>query len=398
VTSTLPHHPAGTGAAPLGPHDRDGDLPDGDRSRGDASGGDVPAESLRRETLGGEPSALDEAAARLAAWHAVRGAAAAGTGEGWDAAVGLPTQGRDAAPPSGPDEDDELAARLRARRSARHVAAAYAAAHGHVQLDDGDQVDDSDRAGPGGSRRRWSLGLRAAVVASVAVLLVAVVVAVVATLRPDDVITLAGADDPTASGVAAEGPAGAASASSPPSSAGPAAAGPAASGAPAPGADGVAGDGAAPGTVVVHVVGEVREPGLVTVPVGARVADAVAAAGGTTKRADTAALNLARAVVDGEQIRVPRPGEGPAAGSADDGTGTGADTGAGTGAAGGGLVPLNSAGAAELEQLPGIGPALAGRIIQWRDEHGPFTSVDELDEVSGIGPSVLGQVRDLVRL
>ncbi|MFE7406195.1 ComEA family DNA-binding protein [Isoptericola sp. NPDC057559] len=365
MTSTLPHHT--DGAAPLGP---------------DAAGRhDGPSDGARPDARAASP--LDEAAARLAAWHAVRGPAAAGAGDGpgadpWD-------HGGDLGGPPGPerDDEDELAARLRARRSARHVAAAYAAAHGHAQLD--------DHADHDGGRPRWSLGLRAAVVASVAVLLVAVAVAVVATLRPGEVVTLAGAGDAGSAGAASAAASPAASAPDPPATPGPAG-----HGEVTPGQDGDA-EGAAgpgPGTVVVHVVGEVREPGLVTVPVGARVADAVAAAGGTTKRADPAALNLARAVVDGEQIRVPRPGEQPEA----EGGGTSdADPGAG-GADGGGLVPLNSAGAAELEELPGIGPALAGRIVQWRDEHGPFTSVDELDEVSGIGPSVLGQVRDLVRL
>ena len=332
--------------------------------------------------------ALGEAAARLQAWHALREDSGGPLGDDpgrdlRDRSGGGPPLG--AAPWAGPAGEDELADRLRARRSARHVAAAYTAAHGHP-------VDGHD---DGGGPRRWSIGLRAAVVASVAVLLVALVVAVVATARPDDVVTLA---DASASSGAPAGP------SSP--SAGPStAAGAAGSGdlgvedAPV----GTPAAAPAPGTVVVHVVGEVREPGLVTVPSGARVADAVAAAGGTTRRADTAALNLARAVVDGEQIRVPRPGEPvPAADDAPDGGGVdgagGRGTGAGSGVPPGGGVNLNSAGAADLEELPGIGPALAERIVAWRAENGPFTSVDELDEVSGIGPSVLGQVRDLVTL
>lgn len=294
--------------------------------------------------------ALHEAAARLHAWHALREEAVAGAG---------------AAP-----AEDELTARLRSRQSARHVAAAYAAAHGHPL------GGHDDGAGP----RRWTLGLRAAVVASVVVLLVAVVVAVVASARPDDVITLAEDAAPTAVATSA-----------PPVEEAAAEGDPGERSAP----DGDAGATPPPGTVVVHVVGEVREPGLVTVPAGARVADAVAAAGGTTRRADAAALNLARAVVDGEQIRVPRPGEEPVEAVEPEGALPGAGTGPN---ADGGVVDLNTAGATELEQLPGIGPALAGRIVAWRDEHGPFTSVDELDEVSGIGPAVLGQVRDLVRL
>ncbi|MEU2199056.1 ComEA family DNA-binding protein [Isoptericola sp. NPDC019482] len=338
--------------------------------------------------------ALGEAAARLHAWHALREDSGGDPrhdpdhvrGHGaWAVPVG--DAGVGSVPWGAPSGEDELVDRLRARRSARHVAAAYTAAHGHP-------VDGHDA---GGGARRWSLGLRAAVVASVAVLLVAVVVAVVATARPDDVITLAGAPSGASAGPS-QPPAGRTAGAD-------AGAGTAADPAGTGDLDGEGAPAApeavpapAPGTVVVHVVGEVREPGLVTVPSGARVADAVAAAGGTTRRADAAALNLARAVVDGEQIRVPRPGEqvssadGAPEGAGEDGTGGGSD------ASAGGAVNLNSAGAADLEVLPGIGPALAERIVTWRDENGPFTSVDELDEVSGIGPSVLGQVRDLVTL
>ncbi|PZR53889.1 ComEA family DNA-binding protein [Xylanimonas oleitrophica] len=150
--------------------------------------------------------------------------------------------------------------------------------------------------------------------------------------------------------------------------------------------------------VVVHVVGQVITPGLVTLPAGARVADAVDAAGGPSADADLGALNLARAVVDGEQLRIPAPGEEvvepqlPAPGGA-----TGTPAGAPAGHAGG-LVDLNTADEAALQTLPGIGPALAGRIVAWRQENGGFASVDELDEVSGIGPAVLAKLRDLVRV
>ncbi|MFE5309287.1 ComEA family DNA-binding protein [Isoptericola sp. NPDC056605] len=387
MTTTLPPDHGGADAPPPAtfPPSDAGAPP---RPRTPAEGDDRPGSS------GPEPDrALGEAAARLRAWHALREDAGGppgrdpGRGPGRD--PGRDHQERpDGGPPVGPPwaapvEEDELADRLRARRSAQHVAAAYTAAHGHP-------VDGHD---DGGGARRWSIGLRAAVVASVAVLLVAVVVAVVASARPDDVITLA--DASASSGV----PTGPSSPSAGPSTAADAAvSADSGAGDPPAGTPGTPGATPAPGTVVVHVVGEVREPGLVTVPSGARVADAVAAAGGTTRRADAAALNLARAVVDGEQIRVPRPGEQlPAsAGAADESGGDG--TGGGSDAAAGGAVNLNSAGAAELEALPGIGPALAGRIVAWRDENGPFTSVDELDEVSGIGPSVLGQVRDLVTL
>ncbi|MBN0041303.1 helix-hairpin-helix domain-containing protein [Cellulosimicrobium cellulans] len=150
------------------------------------------------------------------------------------------------------------------------------------------------------------------------------------------------------------------------------------------------GTGAAPsGGVVVHVVGQVAAPGLVTVAADARVADALEAAGGATAEADLAALNLARTVTDGEQILVPRPGEAvPAAGTAPAGAGSATDA----------TVDLNAADAATLDALPGIGPVLAERIVAWREENGPFTAVEELGEVSGIGPAVLADVRDLVRV
>ncbi|GAB6938968.1 ComEA family DNA-binding protein [Isoptericola variabilis] len=350
----------------------------------------------------GPDRALGEAAARLQAWRVLRADADAPPSAGrgpWDGREGgrLPEAwpavdlagGQDGAGRPTPDGEDELADRLRARRSARHVAAAYTAAHGHP-------VDGHD---DGGGPRRWSIGLRAAVVASVAVLLVAVVVAVVATARPDDVITLAGASASSAASQASVGPSAAPSGASEPAGGTTAATGSFPEGAGGAGRPpGTSEAAPAPGTVVVHVVGEVREPGLVTVPAGARVADALAAAGGTTRRADAAGLNLARAVVDGEQIRVPRPGETvPAPGAVPDGA-DGSATGGAPGTSPGGAVSLNSATAADLEVLPGIGPALAGRIVAWREENGPFTSVDELDEVSGIGPSVLAQVRDLVTL
>ena len=148
--------------------------------------------------------------------------------------------------------------------------------------------------------------------------------------------------------------------------------------------DAIAADGSAvqSTTVVLHVVGQVVEPGLVTLPAGARVADAIEAAGGAVAEADLSAVNLARIVTDGEQILVPRPGE--------------AVPEAGGGGSGSGLVNLNAANTGTLETLPGIGPVLAQRIVDWRADHGRFTSVDELTEISGIGPALLDGVRDLV--
>lgn len=151
------------------------------------------------------------------------------------------------------------------------------------------------------------------------------------------------------------------------------------------------------GSVWVHVVGQVQRPGLVQLRPGARVADAVAAAGGASEEADLSAINLAAVVSDGQQVVVPSPGEQLSAGGGS-GQGTGAG-GSGAGGAGhGSLLDLNSADAAALVTLPGVGPVLAERIIAWRTTHGRFTNVDELQEVSGIGPAVLASVRDLVRV
>jgi competence protein ComEA len=135
-------------------------------------------------------------------------------------------------------------------------------------------------------------------------------------------------------------------------------------------------------TVVVSVVGLVARPGLVTVPSGARVADAVAAAGGLLPEADPATVNLAAVVVDGEQIAVGVAGSAP--GRASDGPATG------------GRVNLNTATVADLDALPGIGPVLAQRIVDHRSRAGRFASVDELNDVSGIGPAIFTGLADLV--
>jgi competence protein ComEA len=133
----------------------------------------------------------------------------------------------------------------------------------------------------------------------------------------------------------------------------------------------------------VHVSGAVRTPGLYVLPAGARVVDAIAAAGGFTEEADRNAVNLARTLDDGEQLPVPRAGEAP---PPDDAAPSPGD----------GLVDLNSADSAELETLPRIGPALAERIIAWRDDNGGFTSVEDLLAVPGIGDTMLESLRDLV--
>lgn len=154
-----------------------------------------------------------------------------------------------------------------------------------------------------------------------------------------------------------------------------------------------------PTQLVVHVVGAVNEPGIVTLAPGARVQDALDAAGGPLPEADLGRVNLARLVTDGEQIPVPLPGEtltpatDPASGPAQPPAGGGAGSTAGAATA---VVNINTATAAELDTLPGIGPVLAERIVAWRTENGPFLTVDDLGEVSGIGDKVLADVRPLV--
>lgn len=136
--------------------------------------------------------------------------------------------------------------------------------------------------------------------------------------------------------------------------------------------------------IVVSVIGLVRQPGLVTLVEGARVADAIAAAGGALPEADLSTVNLARLLVDGEQIAVGVPGSSLPGGGADPTDPAGV------------LIDLNTATAASLEELPGIGPVLAERILDFREEHGGFTAVEQLREVSGIGPTVYEGLVDLV--
>ncbi len=137
--------------------------------------------------------------------------------------------------------------------------------------------------------------------------------------------------------------------------------------------------GTAAAGITVHVAGEVARPGLVTVPAGSRIADAVAAVGGLLASADTSALNLAAPLADGQQVVV---------------WPLGADI---TAPAGRG-VHLNSASAAELEEIPGVGPVLAARIVAHRTENGPFVVVEDLLDVPGIGEAKLAAMRDFIAI
>jgi competence protein ComEA len=139
-------------------------------------------------------------------------------------------------------------------------------------------------------------------------------------------------------------------------------------------------DAVAGSVIYVHILGQVAHPGLYALRDGDRGVDIVAAAGGFTATADPAGINLARFLTDGEQIVVPAVGEVVATG----------------GGSGDGLVNLNTADAAALDTLPRIGPALAERILAWREKNGPFASAQDLLDVPGIGDAILEGLRDLV--
>ena len=183
-------------------------------------------------------------------------------------------------------------------------------------------------------------------------------------------------------------------------------------------ADGRNSDGTPAGNVVVHVAGAVKKAGVVRLPRGSRVHEAIAAAGGGGPEADLDRLNLASLLEDGQKIYVPRRGEaaqadasgGPsAAGSAPADNAAGADsTGGGDSAAGGSpgaagegaraKVNLNTASVEQLAELPKVGPVLAQRIVDWRTEQGPFKSPEELDAVDGVGPKMLETLLPLVTI
>ena len=131
--------------------------------------------------------------------------------------------------------------------------------------------------------------------------------------------------------------------------------------------------------IFVHVAGEVRSAGVYELDSGARVIDAITAAGGVTKKANLTMLNLARVLFDGEQILVGDSASNPTSAS-------------------GGKVSINQADTSQLDSLPGIGPAIAARIISHREQNGPFRSLVALKDVSGIGDAVFAKIEDLITL
>lgn len=148
---------------------------------------------------------------------------------------------------------------------------------------------------------------------------------------------------------------------------------------------------AAPTSAVVHVVGAVRRPGVYRLPAGARVQDAIRRAGGARRGADLQAINLAAKITDAQQVAVPRQGRAAAL----SGTAAAGEAGA-AGAGAGALVNLNSATAEQLDTLDGVGPATAQKILEYRQAHGGFRTIDDLAQISGIGPKRLEALRGRV--
>jgi len=144
---------------------------------------------------------------------------------------------------------------------------------------------------------------------------------------------------------------------------------------------------ATPGPIRVYVSGAVTSPDVYSIPPGSIMRDALNAAGGASGEADLNQVNLAQVLRDGDHVYVPKIGEVPTPAL------VGVDS---TEAALSGLLNINTATAEQLEALPGIGPAIAKRIVDYRDAHGPFANIEAIQNVSGIGPTIFGQIKDLI--
>jgi len=252
--------------------------------------------------------------------------------------------------------------------------------------DPGDAVSNSPRpdSRPGGDAEpagvgpvlRWRLGARAAILLGVLALAAGVFFWWQTASGRPEVLPLAGAastEEALPGGSAGESAGTAADAD--------------AAGSAEPAASGA-------GTVVVHVAGAVQSPGVVQLPAGSRVHEAINHAGGATPDADLNRLNLALVLEDAQKIHVPRQGEDAPA--AQDQPGIPGPAGGEAEPPAGSKVNLNTAGVAELDALPKVGPVLAQRIVDWREEHGAFKSVEELDAVDGVGPKMLESLLPLV--
>ena len=249
-----------------------------------------------------------------------------------------------------------------------------------------------DERGPNAlrARRRWAFSLPAAVLAAC---LLCGCTAAVFLLRDQTPVPVSSVDLPTA------GPLPSGDGAPPGETGAPGTVGsPGAEKQPATVAAGAGTESGTAGTVVVHVAGAVQRPGVVRLPAGSRIVDAVDAAGGTAADVDLAAVNLAAVLEDGAMVLVPRMGEaavppgGEMAGIPGPGAapGTSADPGAGA------AVNLNTADSDLLQTLPRVGPVLAERIIAWRTDHGRFTRPEDLDAVPGIGEAMLAALLPLV--
>ena len=293
-------------------------------------------------------------------------------------------QGTELAAPTVPEPNEALTGTL-----GRAVSLAYIAAHGHPLEHDG-------RVAAHATRTRWALGTRAAIGLVATALLIIAVLAVRSFLNPQakehalqaaEVSALAGsAAEVTASKQANQAvddlpeentPVQGESSETEPQEA----------------------------LVVVQLAGAVKNPGVYELPSGSRVADGVKQAGGPTNKADESAINLARVLVDGEQIYLPEKGEATrqiATGNGSEASGGASNNSISSSSgiprssngAGGGAININQATAEELDALPGVGPAIATRIVEWRESNGAFNAVADLQNVKGIGPSTLAKIAD----